>query len=175
MQEILAAPSPYGLIKEAEGLIATVSRVNSALLTDCRKQAIEKIDGHYATLTKDMAAVKGDACLRAACLKPLELLQQQVEQEESIAHITQAEAEAVKEFDAGISKIEEFARKQAEKPGQGNGPDTSAWSRISASSSRPRLVKTTYLETQDDVDAFLDALRQELEKALASNERIQIR
>ena len=37
------------------------------------------------------------------------------------------------------------------------------------------LVKTTYLETSDDVNGFLDDLRQELEKAIASNERIQIR
>ena len=32
MQEILAAPSPYGLIKEAEGLITTVGTVNTALV-----------------------------------------------------------------------------------------------------------------------------------------------
>ena len=37
------------------------------------------------------------------------------------------------------------------------------------------IVKTTYLETPDDVNGFLDALRQELEKAIANNERIQIR
>jgi hypothetical protein len=37
------------------------------------------------------------------------------------------------------------------------------------------LVKTTYLETSDDVNGFLDALRMELEQAIARNERIQIR
>ena len=37
------------------------------------------------------------------------------------------------------------------------------------------IMKTTYLETPDDVNGFLDALRQELEKAIANNERIQIR
>jgi hypothetical protein len=37
------------------------------------------------------------------------------------------------------------------------------------------LVKTTYLETRDDVDRFLDALRRELEDALARGQRIQIR
>jgi hypothetical protein len=46
--------------------------------------------------------------VRVACLKPLELLKQQVEREESLAHITQAEAEAIKEFDAAIARIEEF-------------------------------------------------------------------
>jgi hypothetical protein len=175
MQEILAAPNPYGNIKEAEGLIATVSGVNSALLADCRRQAIEKIDAHYAALTKDMAAVNGDPALRTACLKPLERLRQHVEKEESIAHITQAESEAVKEFDAGIAKIEEFTRKQAEKPG-GNGPGpVPPVVKIQHIVRPAELVKATHLETKADVDAFLDALRQELEKALANNERIQIR
>jgi len=36
-------------------------------------------------------------------------------------------------------------------------------------------VKTTYLETQNDIDGFLDALRQELQDALSRGERIQIR
>jgi hypothetical protein len=37
------------------------------------------------------------------------------------------------------------------------------------------LVKTAYLETQQDVDMFLDALKHELEDAIAKQERIQIR
>ncbi len=37
------------------------------------------------------------------------------------------------------------------------------------------LVKSPYLETKDDIDDFLDALRQELEEAYARGERIQIR
>jgi hypothetical protein len=178
MQEILSAPCPYGLLKDAEGLIATVSTVNSALLTDRRKQAVGKIDGHYATLTKDIAAVNGDASLRAVCLKPLETLRQQVEGQESIAHITQAEAEAVREFDAGIARIEEYVRKHAEKPvAKGSGPATSPTPVVKKQRvvKPAELVKVTYLETQDDVNAFLDTLRQELEKALANNERIQIR
>ena len=50
MQEILSARSPYGLIKEADALINTVSAVNSSLLTGRRTQAIARIDAHIATL-----------------------------------------------------------------------------------------------------------------------------
>ena len=64
MQEILAAASPYGLIKEAEGLITTVGTVNTALLTGRRQQAVAKIDGHIATLNEGHRAAKGDAGLR---------------------------------------------------------------------------------------------------------------
>jgi len=37
------------------------------------------------------------------------------------------------------------------------------------------LVKTPYLETTDDVNGFLDALRMVLAQAIAHNERVQIR
>ena len=98
MQEILSARSPYGLIKEADSLINTVNAVNSSLLTGRPTQAIAKIDAHIATLNKDVAAAQGEASLRASCLKPLEALREQVQKEESLAHITQAEVEAVKEL-----------------------------------------------------------------------------
>jgi len=175
MKEILAAPAPYGLLKDADGLITTVDAVNSALLTGRRKLAVEKIDGHYATLTKEIATVQGDAGLRVACLKPLEFLKKQVEREESLAHITQAEAEAIKEFDAAIGRIEDFVKKAAAKsPAKGTAMPTPVVKKqriIKASD----LMKATYLETPDDVNAFLEALRQELQKALANGERIQIR
>jgi hypothetical protein len=103
MHEILSAKSPYGLLKEADALINTVNAVNSSLLTGRRAQALAKIDEHIATLNQDIATVQGDAALRTACLKPLEELKEQVQKQESLAHITQAEGEAVKAFDAAIA------------------------------------------------------------------------
>ena len=38
-----------------------------------------------------------------------------------------------------------------------------------------KLVPDPYLETQADVEGFLQRLRTELEQALAKNERIEIR
>jgi hypothetical protein len=180
MQEILSARSPYGLIKEADALINTVNAVNSSLLTGRRTQAIAKIDAHIATLNKDIAAAQGEAGLRAACIKPLEALKEQVQKEESLAHITQAESEAVTQFDAAVGRIEDYLRKLAEqkKPkDDGSGkvtppPPVVKKQRIVKPAD---LVKTTYLETPDDVNGFLDALRMELEQAIARNERIQIR
>jgi hypothetical protein len=161
MKEILSARSPYGLIKEADALINTVNAVNSSLLTGRRTVAVAKIDSHIATLNKDVTTAQGEASLRAACVKPLEALKEQVQKEESLAHITQAEGEAVKEFDVAVQKIEghgkerEIKKQRIVKPAE--------------------LVKKTYLETSDDVNGFLDALRRELEKAIANNERVQIR
>lgn len=176
MQEILAAPSPYGLIKEADGLITTVGTINTALVSERLKQAIEKIDSHIAILTQDIDAAKGDAGLRSACLKQLESLRRQVEAEHSLAHIAQAETEALKEFDAATLRIEEYleeyVKRSAEKPTE---RETSLVVKKQRIVEPAKLVKTTYLETMDDVNAFLDTLQQELEHAIQQNERVQIR
>jgi hypothetical protein len=179
MQEILSAKSPYGLLKEAEALINTVNAVNSSLLTGRRTQAIARIDTQIAALNKDVAAAQGEASLRAACLKPLEALRGQVQQEESLAHITQAEGEAVKEYDAAVERIEDFLRKLAEQTKPTDDGSSNVQPVLLVKKQRivkpADIVKTTYLETSADVNGFLNALRQELENAIANNERIQIR
>ena len=177
MQEILSTQNPYGLLKEADALINSVDAVNSALLSERRAEAIGKIDAHIATLNKDLATAQGEASLRAACLEPLKTLREQVQKQDSLAHITQAENEAVKEFDAAVGRIENALSEQ-KKP---KGNESEEFTPPPAVVKKQRIIKPTeimkaaYLETPADVNDFLDALRQELEKALANNERIQIR
>jgi hypothetical protein len=176
INEILSAPSPYSLIKEADGLIATVTSVNTALISACRQHATQKIDGHIGALSKDIEAAKGDAGLRAACLKPLETLKGRVQVEDSLAHITQAEAEALKEFDAASDRIEQFVKKASEKPvATGTQPPPKPVLKTKKVVEPAKLVQSPYLETQADVDGFLDKLRMELDQAIARNERIEIR
>lgn len=176
MGEILTAPSPYGLIKEAEGLITTVETVNTVLVIERRQRAAKRIDEHIATLAKDIATAKGDGGLQAACLRPLEALRRQVASEESLAHIAQAETEARTAFDAATLRIEEYQEDYVKRSGEvipekGNGPAIKKQRIIEPA----KLAKTAYIETLDEVNTFLDTLRQELEHAIEQNERIQIR
>lgn len=180
MQEILQAASPYAIIKDAEGLIATVEGINTALVAKRRSEALAKIDQSIAEITKELAAAQVDA-LRPACLGPLETLRKQVERQQSVAHITQAEQEAIQAADAAMAKIEEAVKKkQAEpqpQPGGGTPPPEPPKPVV-----KPRcvvkpaeLVTGSYLETSDDVTKFIDQLRQRLEQAIDSGQRIQIR
>lgn len=176
MGEILTAPSPYELIKEAEGLITTVETVNTVLVNERRQRAAEKIDQHIASLTKDITTAKGDASLLTACLRPLEALCQQVASEESLAHITQAETEARTAFDAATLRIEEYQEDYIKRSGEavptkGNGPVIKKQRILEPA----KLAKTAYIETLDEVNTFLETLRQELEIAINNNERVQIR
>jgi len=175
MQEILAAPSPYGIIKDAEELISTVEAVNTALVNTRRGEAITKIDAHIAAVTGDVQTAGGDPALKTTCLQPLERLRQQVGKLESLAHITQAETEAVREFDAAVKRIEAFVKKAAEQEGKRGGGGKPPVVRTQRIIKPAQVVTKTYLETQDDIEAFLAELRQQLERAIAENERIQIR
>ncbi|MCX7392544.1 MAG: BREX system P-loop protein BrxC [Planctomycetales bacterium] len=183
MHEILSAKSPYKLIREADALINTVNAVNSSLLTGRRAQAIAKIDAVIATLDKDVAAAQGDVGLRSACLKPLEALKEQVQKEESLAHITQAESEAVKEFDNAIARIE-----QAVKAAQEKNRTPIPKGEIAVAENGPKpvlkprriikpadLVETAYLETPEAANDFADKLRDQLLEAIKNGERVEIR
>ena len=172
IHEILIAPAPYGMIHEADGLIRTVSEVNTALITKRRAQVVARIEGHIAEINKELKASQGDSALQSACLGPLERLQQQVEREESVAHLSQAEQEAVYVIDTAMGKIEEFARQRQTSPGEA-APEPTVKPRCIIKMSE--LVGTTYLETPDEVEKFLAELRQKLEAAIASGKRIQIR
>jgi hypothetical protein len=176
MQVVLEAAAPYQLIKEADGLIATVNEVNSALVKARRGQALEKLNTRIAAITGDIASANGDEALRAACLKPMESLRAQIETQESLAHITQMEAEAVSLFDAAVGRIEAFINKATKASAA---PDSGSATKPAVKKQRvvepAKLVKATYLETREEVEQFLDTLRQELEEAIEKNERVQIR
>jgi hypothetical protein len=179
MQDVLSAQSPYGLIQEAEGLITTVEGVNTALLVEYRTATCQKINDVIATLTQDIAAAKGDEALTSVCLRPLAQLRVQVESEASIAHIVQAEQQALTLLDTAQGHIQAFVRRVAEQSTSTNTSPVSVQPQPVVKKVHPirpaTLVKTTYLETLDDVHGFLDQLRTAMEDAIYKGERIQIR
>jgi hypothetical protein len=179
MREILSAPSPYDLIKDADALISTVSGVNSTLLNDRREKVRQKIDGHISTITKDLESAQANDDFRAECLKPLEKLRSRVETEESLAHISQAESDCLNAYDVAVGRIEEFVRKMSEAAVPSTGSQETSAIKPVLKKQRivepAKLMKTAYLETNEDVQLFIDELREKLEEAIANNERVQIR
>jgi len=174
IHDILNAPCPYNLVKEGDGLIQTVSEVNDALVSARRAEALATIDAQSAEIAKELDAVQADAGLKTACLQPVQDLRRQVEREQSLAHIAQAQTEAVNALDAAISRIEAALKAKAPaQPGKTEPPAPVVKARCVIKPAE--IVNKSYLETPDDVEAFIKNLRQRLEAAIARNERIQIR
>jgi len=173
MREILAAPSPYELVHEAEGLISTVDAVNTGIVTARRDEALARIGELHSQVAKEVATAGDDAGLRQACLAPLDSLRGSVERQESVAHISQAVQEAERALDAALTKIDEFLRKKQKEETGGGEPVVVVKPRKEIKPST--LVPSTYLETQEDINSFLETLRRRLEEAIANGERVQIR
>ena len=172
ISEILELPHPYNFVKEADGLIRTVGDVNESLLSKRRAKAVASITAHTNAVSTDIVEAGGDDALKSALLAPLENLAKLLATYQSVAHIDQAEIEAVRLRDEALDKAERALTKKANdvmavedklrlKPRRVVSPT--------------KLVKATYLETQADVDAFLEDLRAELADAISKNERIEIR
>ena len=172
MGEILAAASPYELVKEAEELIRTVSEVNEGLLSTQRAQALAAIAEQTASVRAEVSTAGGDESFKTTCLTPLENLAKLVTTHDSLAHIDQAASEAVRLKDKALTRVEHYLARKAE---EGKAEQDKPVVRPRRVICPVKLVKLPYLETQIDVDAFLDDLRRELTNALARNERIEIR
>ena len=172
ISEILGTPRPYGLVKETEALIHTVSDVNDGLLSARRARALLVIAEQTDIVSGEVSKAGGDDSLRLGCITPLENLAKQVSTQESLAHIGQAESEAVRLKDEALTRVEGYLARNAE---EGEAERDKPVVRTRRIISPVKLVNSTYLESQTEVDAFLDDLRQELTDALAKNERIEIR
>ena len=110
--------------------------------------------------------------MKTRCLTLLEKLAKQVSTHESLAHIGQAESEAVHLKDDALAQVEHYLMQKAEEGKAGQDKPVVKPRKIV---SPVTLVNSPYLESQADVDVFLDDLRRELTDALARNERIEIR
>ena len=173
MQTIRSAPEPYGMVHEVDPLVLTVQKVNDKLLSEQRTQSLQLIEAQIEAVRQELKVTGDDSALSTSCLKPLESLKSQVTGQTSLAHITQAETDALNQRDTAINRIGQFLAKQAEEKKDDPAPQPKF--------KQPKVIlpKTlttkAYLESQSDIDEFLVALRKELEAAINNDERIEIR
>jgi hypothetical protein len=172
MHEILTAPAPFALIREADELIRVASEVNDALVSQRREAAIRGLDAQRELVERDLTSAGNDPALSEACLGPLNRLKVQTASQPSLAHLAQAEAEAVNLRDAALAKISEFLNAKAAKTSGVNDKPVVKTTRIIKPAS---LASQDYLETAADVRKFLDALKSEMDEAVTKHERIEIR
>lgn len=190
IEDILASQAPYGMIKDAEGLIQSVSAVNDDLIQKRRAHVMEKIDGHIEKVKAELNDVGASPELRNKCLTPIQRIKTDVEGQTSIAHIFQLQGAGQEAVDDAFAMIEAAAISASKTPGEapietpenGGMSDAGGTAEPMVQNKRSKtrrvvepttLVTKTYLESQDDVDGFLEALRDELEAAINNNERVE--
>lgn len=170
MQEIIEAPRPYGMLAESARLIETAEAVNKKLLDDAREPALRSIQTQLDGVKKELENGPDEAALHKTATSGLEKLLQAAASGTSIAHIAEAQTQAELAFDQAMTAIE-----KARQPIDGGGDDPEP-------KVKPRCVidarthsPSTFIETPEQLETFLERLRSALEQALNDGNRIQIK
>jgi hypothetical protein len=165
MAEILNAAGPYGMLKEVNSLIAKVETVNETLVKERRATADEGLENkicQISNLLKENNA-KDDFCNKT--LFPFQDIKKKIKAEYSIPQITYNVNEAQELFEDTLEAIDEAFRVEV-KPGK-----------------TPKQIKTikpatfkqkAYLDTEDDVDSFINKVREKLLEAVRNNIRVKV-
>ncbi len=171
MDDILKAPRPYRLIKDVEGLIGVVSAVNSKCVDKEREFLLVKLEAKISVVAENLEAYKAPADVRNQSLKPLQDIKKKVQEEQSIPnmHYQLNNADSAVE-----TAIEDLEKKAVEPTPLIDGVILTPVKKvinITASAFAPK----TFLETEADVNTYLDALRKELMGAIQENRRVKVK
>lgn len=146
-------------------LISIVQKVNDIIVEKRRDIAVLEVDNLISQISKTLDEYKADPDLRNKALKPLQDIKKQLQQEQSIPGMFYQQNLAKEQFDNAIEVIENEA---GNKPKGGATPKPVKFI-------KPAVFATkNYIETEEDIEEFLKALKQELMEALKKNSRIRI-
>ncbi|MCC6543788.1 MAG: BREX system P-loop protein BrxC [Nitrospirae bacterium] len=164
MREILNAPAPYGIIREAASLIQKVGQANDKLLADARDNAsrvITTLTERFVKEAQDLKALPQDI---ERANRAYIAVGERLESDESIANITRFEDEAKNIFEAEMNRVAKTVSRDADSPRVREVQIV----HVRNESSKP------YLESDADVDEFIDNLSGKLKGAIKEGKRIRV-
>lgn len=181
LTQIRDNPKPYGLINRIEPLLATVASANEAIAQAQRAKAIKEIEDKISEVQAKLNVASATPELSNKALMSLQALKGRVASLTSIAQILYLQTQAGDAMDEAIALIEAATAKPTTN--QGGSPESDGV-RQPGSLYKPtktthviraaELSSKTYLETEADVDLYLEKLKSELLKAVRSGQIARI-
>jgi hypothetical protein len=201
LKHIDKAEAPYGLLHKVVSLVETIEAVNTAIVREKREHALarveEKIQQLQAEIIKSGIAT---ADLSNRLLRPLQLIKEDLTGETSIATIYMLQTQTAQEkLDDSLLDMERAVHAEAEKQAKArrdaqenaetytDKPSQDAPLKpapvampkpvvdVSAAKVFSKLASGIYLEKQEDVDKFVAALKEELQKAIKEGGRVRLK
>ncbi len=164
LEDILAAPSPYGMLYEVNGLVTAVKTVNDQLVQDARDKAEAIIDKNIVKVGKLLDAAGASPDLRNKALFGLQEPKKRLQSELSIPNIVYVTAEVEEIYETAVDLIENAKDPINPKP-----------AKKEVKTIRPAVLSPkTYLETEEDVDGFLNTIKEAITSAIRDNKRVRI-
>jgi hypothetical protein len=186
LEAIRANPMPYAQVNRIEALLSAVEKVNEALAGTRREKALLSIDGKIQEATQALDQAQAEPSLRNAVLQPLQSLKAQLAALVSIPRILFLQGRAGELLDEAMDKIAAATKaktviKPVPTPTPGDGATPPPPAPPAPPAAKPiRVVRVadlgakTYLETEQDVDAYVAKLRAELMAAIAAGHRTRV-
>ena len=164
MKDILNAPAPYAIIKEAAVLIQKVDDINNSLLKEIRDIVRKKIEELVTQLKKEASEINANKEDIAQAEDNFKTLESRLVSEASISNVRRLEEEANNLFQEELNRI---TRKVTPK---GEDPKIKEIQTIKVKN----LLKKTFLENNADVDEFINKLSQEFKVYIKEGKRLRV-
>lgn len=164
MRDILSAPAPYSIIREAGALIQKVNKANEKLLSEARETTKIVISGLTEKFKKDAQSMKASSKDIEKANDAFATIVVRLGLERSVANISRLEDEAKDVFEAEMNRLAKASAKGA----GGQQVKEVQIIRVRADAHKP------YLETDADIDEFINNLKDKLKKAVKNGKRIRV-
>jgi len=182
LESIRDNPTPWGVVSQIEPLIATVDAINEALAQGKREHALLSIDAKIAEVEQALDAAHADAPLRNRALLKLQEFKTKLAGLTSIPKIFYLQDQAGDALDIAMGMIDASTPVvQPARAAENGAKDTAIKTTPAAVAPKPskllrpaELAGKTYLETEDEVDAYLTRLKGELLKAIQAGQRVRL-
>ncbi|MBU1810879.1 MAG: BREX system P-loop protein BrxC [Candidatus Omnitrophica bacterium] len=164
MKNILQASAPYGIIQEAAKLIQAVGDINNKLLKDAREYARKSISEVMGQFEKEAKAMKAAKENIENAVDKFKRLAERADNEPSITNIRRLIDESKNLFEEEINRIAQSVSGSKEKP------QVKEVKTFHVKS----IAKKSFLETEEDVDEFIDDLSKDLKSSIKDGKRLRI-
>jgi hypothetical protein len=171
MAEILKAASPYGMLQETDKLIETISSINNRLIKEKQTYVQSEIDKGIAQVKDSLNNYQAGSDLSNTCLKPLQDIKKAIENETSIPSIAYQLSQLGETLDSSMEQLEATSTECVQEEGGETPPPPKTIKYISPAKYSPKY----FLESPDDIDTYIERLKEELLAALEGNSRIRIK
>jgi hypothetical protein len=169
LEKIRDNPKPFSQVNRIEPLLASVTSTNETLAAQKRESALLSIDRKLAEVQTKLSAVSATPDLSNKALRALQELKTRIASQTSIAQILYLQGQGGDAMDEAITLIEAAAAKSVHHvaaPGNVAQPvHTGQLNVLPPAAKTTKVIRAselsskTYLETEADVDAYVNKLK----------------
>lgn len=187
LEAIRANPNPYGQVNQIEALVTALEKANEVLAAERREKALTSIDAKLAEAAQALDAAQATPDLRNKVLKPLQDLKAQLAGLTSIPRILFLQGRGGELLDEVMDKIAQVQEVPKAPPAPTppgpvkdgeKSPEPPPAAKPSPKPTKVILVADlggkTYLESEADVEGFIERLKDALLNTVRSGNKARV-